>query len=350
MFEASETVVTPARAATIADYEFADDLHQPYVNEFILGLRRQFPWQLSVDVAGIYRSYQDNWARVDINGIDTRRARTSPSAASASSIPTAASSSSSRTTRGAPSSTARWRSRVAKNMSHNFQLMAGVNKQWQHFGGTWNPTDPAKFIQPDAFASDTLLYMPRGNNEENSLPIATGTTVHTYGPTWQEYSMRFGGTYIAPWGVPLAGSYTILAGPWSAPIVDQLPVGDPQLAVFGPARTLANGTTQSNPLSTRMRFVRADCPSPATTECFTTRDEQIQAPGVKSLGVKLAKRFRLAGQRELEVAGNIFNLLNGGNYYQYNYSGANEKFNPNFLQMRNQQPARAFQATAVLRF
>ena len=39
-----------------------------------------------------------------------------------------------------------------------------------------------------------LLYMPRGNNEENSLPIATGTTVHTYGPTWQEYSLRFGGT------------------------------------------------------------------------------------------------------------------------------------------------------------
>ena len=69
VFEASETVTTPARAASIADYEFADDLHQPYVNEFILGLRRQFPWQLSVDVAGIYRSYKDNWARVDINGI-----------------------------------------------------------------------------------------------------------------------------------------------------------------------------------------------------------------------------------------------------------------------------------------
>ncbi len=128
---------------------------------------------------------------------------------------------------------------VAKNMSHNFQLMAGINRQWQHFGGTWNPTDPAKFIQPDTFPSDTLLYMPRGNNEENSLPIATGTTVHTYGPTWQEYSMRFGGTYIAPWGVTLAASYTILAGPWSGPIVDQLPVNDPQLAVFGPATRAA---------------------------------------------------------------------------------------------------------------
>ena len=101
-------MAAPARAASIADYEFADDLHQPYVNEFILGLRRQFPWQLSVDVAGIYRSYQDTWARVDINGIYPS-GRTSRSAASAPSTPTAASSSSSRTTRGARSSTARWR-------------------------------------------------------------------------------------------------------------------------------------------------------------------------------------------------------------------------------------------------
>jgi hypothetical protein len=119
------------------------------------------------------------------------------------------------------------------------------------------------------------------------------------------------------------------------------------VADFLPART-ANG--QNNPLATRMRFVRADCASPPTLDCLATRDEQVQAPGVKQLGLKLAKRFKLAGQRELEVAGNVFNLFNEGNDYQYNYSGANEKFNPNFLQMRNQQPARAFQATAVLRF
>ena len=33
-----------------------------------------------------------------------------------------------------------------------------------------------------------------------------------------------------------------------------------------------------------------------------------------------------------------------------NYSGANEVFNPNFLQFRNQQNARAAQATVLLRF
>ena len=62
---------------------------------------------------------------------------------------------------------------IAKNMSNNFQVLIGINRQWQHFGGTWNPTDPARFIQPDAFPSTRLLYMPRGNNEDNSLPIPT---------------------------------------------------------------------------------------------------------------------------------------------------------------------------------
>ena len=45
-----------------------------------------------------------------------------------------------------------------------------------------------------------------------------------------------------------------------------------------------------------------------------------------------------------------FNALNGGNYSQYNYSGANEKFNPNYLQLRNQQAARAAQVTALVKF
>jgi hypothetical protein len=34
----------------------------------------------------------------------------------------------------------------------------------------------------------------------------------------------------------------------------------------------------------------------------------------------------------------------------YNYNGANEQFNPNYLGMRNQQPARALQVTMVYRF
>lgn len=333
-------VISPARAASIAATEFEDGLHQPYVDEFILGIRRQFPGQLSVDIAGISRSYNDNWATVDINGIypsgpnqpfggfglvDPNRGIILQQ-------------------RNNAWSTLEYRAlevTVAKNMSNNFQMMAGLNRQWQHFGGTWNPTDPARFIQPNHFASDKLIYMPRGNNEGNSLPLDTGTTVHTYGPTWQKYSMRFGGSYRAPWDVTLAASYTILAGPWSGPIVDRLAANDPQLAVFGPASVrLANGTTQSNPLSTRMRFTGTDRGS-----------EQVQAPAIQTLGLNFNKTVKLGGSREAVIGVAVFNALNAGNYTQYNYSGANEVFNTaNFLALRNQQAARAAQLTVLLRF
>ena len=38
---------------------------------------------------------------------------------------------------------------AAKNMSHNLQAMLSLSRQWQHLDGTWNPTDPAGFIQPN---------------------------------------------------------------------------------------------------------------------------------------------------------------------------------------------------------
>ncbi|MFN8059009.1 MAG: TonB-dependent receptor [Vicinamibacterales bacterium] len=331
-FETS--IVTNGTTATIAGNQFDPDLHQPYVDEFIVGFRKQFPGQLSVDVAGISRSYKQTYARVDINGIYPSGPN-QPFGGFGLVDPT----------RGIifqqtnnTWSTLEYRAleiAIAKNLSHRVQGLISINRQWQHFGGTWNPTDPAKFIQPNAFPSDALLYMPRGNNEENSLPITTGTTVHTYGPTWQKYSMRFGGTYHAPFGIQAAASFVVLAGPWSGPVVDLLPVGDPQLAAFGPSTT-ANG--QTNPLSTRMRFV------------YPTRGEgQVQAPAIKTLGINLDKSLKFSG-RELKLGVGIFNVLNAGNYTQYNYNGANERFNPNFLQFRNQQAARGAQAVLTFRF
>ena len=39
---------------------------------------------------------------------------------------------------------------VTKNMTHGFQMLFTVQRQWQHLEGTWNPGDPARFISPDA--------------------------------------------------------------------------------------------------------------------------------------------------------------------------------------------------------
>lgn len=346
-------LTTAARSATIASYEIDPKLHQPFVDEFILGFRKQFPAQLSVDIAGIKRTYKDNYARVDVNGIYPS-APGQPFGGFGLVDPNRGMVFQQTNNRWSTLEYAAIELTIAKNFSKAFQLSGGFNRQWQHYGGTWNPTDPARFLQPDAFGSHKLLYMPRGNNEDTSLQISTGGTTLTYGPTWQKYSVRFGGTWHAPKGFLVSGSFTMVAGPWSGPVVDQLPANDPEVTKFGPATfRLPNGTTVSNPLSARMRFVSVACPNAVNavaTSCFATREEQVQQPPVKAVGMRIAKSIKLGGSREFEVAGNIFNLLNDGNYYQYNYSGSSERFNPNFLQVRNQQPARAFQLTGVLRF
>jgi GWxTD domain-containing protein len=66
--------------------------------------------------------------------------------------------------------------------------------------------------------------------------------------------------------------------------------------------------------------------------------------------VKIAKKISLGGTREVEIAGNLLNLLNGDDFWQYNYNGASELFNPNYLQKRNLQYARSFQMFFAFRF
>jgi hypothetical protein len=331
----------PARSGSLAASEFDPRLHQPYLDEVIVGYRMQLPYAIGVDVAGINRVYKDTYARVDINGfypsgpdqpfggfgkVDPNRAV----------VQQQTNNSWSRLNYTALEVTA------TKNLSHGFQFMAGVNRQWQRMSGDWNPTDPARFVQPGAFPNDKLLYMPRGNNEDNSLPIATGTTVHTYGPTWQKYRLNFGGSWFAPYGVVFAASYTVEAGPWTGPVVTLITdPNDPRRAMFGPSTVVSStGFRASNPLSTGMRFA------------YGTRGEgQVMAPAVKTLGLKIGKKLDLTRAHSVELAANIFNLLNAGDFTQYNYNGANEQFTTaNYLQMRNQQPARAQQVTAVYRF
>jgi hypothetical protein len=343
--------VTAARTATLAASEFDPDLHQPYVDEAILGFRKQFPWQISVDVAGIYRSYKDTYGEVDINGfwpsapgqpfggfgrVDPNRGIINQQTNNTW-------------------STLEYRAieiTLAKNFSKGLQFVGGFNRQWQHYGGTWNPTSNARFIQPDAFPSNKLLFHPRGNQDDTPLPLTTGGNDRHYGPTWQKFSARFGATWKAPAGVLVGVSVLAWQGPFSGPVTDLLAANDPEVTKHGPTSfRLPNGTNQSNPLSTRLRYVTLACGSPPTAACYATRNEQVTAPVVKSVGLKVAKRVGLGNGREVEVAGNVYNLFNEGNYTQYSYSGAAEKFNRNnFLSPRNQQPARAFQLTGALRF
>jgi len=333
-----ETVVlSPAVTAALASYEMDPRNHQPYLDEFIVGYRRQFPWQVALDGAFISRSYKHMWATIEVNGF-WPSGPNQPFGGFGKIDPNRGELEQQTNNRW---STLEYRAieiTVTKNMTHGVQFMAGINRQWHHMAGTWNPTDKAKFIAPDAFPNNKNLYMPRGNNDRNSLP-ETGNAL-SYGPTWMKYRMNFGGAWLAPLGLTVAGTYTIQAGPWSGAILYRLPANDPAIAVFGPTTfRLPNGTTVANPLSTRNRYV------------YRTRGEgQFQAPAIHTVGLKIGKRVNLGGSREVEVAGNIFNLLNGGDYTQFTYSSAYQTWSPNFLQMRNRQPARAFQLTTVFRF
>jgi hypothetical protein len=332
-----ETVeLNPASTSSIAGEQIDPDLHQPYLDEAILGFRKQFGGQIGVDVAYINRVYKDTWAEVEINGFYPSApgepfggwGRVDPNRGP---IMRQTNNSWSRLKYQAIELT------LTKNMSNGFQFMAGINRQWHKIDGTWNPTDKARFLEPDAFPNDANLYMPRGNNEQNSLP-ETGNAL-SYGPTWMKYRMNFGGVWQAPLGINVAGNLTIQAGPWSGALLRQLSPTDRDVLRQGPASfRLPNGSTQPNPLATLNRYV------------YNTRGEgQIQAPAITTAGLKVGKLFRI-DRYQIEVAGNIFNLFNAGDFTQYSYNSAYQTWSPNFLEMRNRQPARAFQLTTLLRF
>ena len=66
---------------------------------------------------------------------------------------------------------------MTKNMSRGFQLIAGfTSSSGTRMDRTWNPTDPAAFVQPNHFANNANLYMPRGNNDGNSQVCRTQAT------------------------------------------------------------------------------------------------------------------------------------------------------------------------------
>jgi hypothetical protein len=325
---------TPARTGALSTQQFDPDMSQPVIDEWILGYRRQFPGQVALDVAGIVRTIHNQWGNVDINGfwpdgpfqpfggwgrVDPNQGR----------IGQITNSDWNKTHYRALQTT------LTKNMSRGFQAMLAVHRQWQHLSGTWNPTDPARFIQPDAFPNNRLLHRTRGPSDHNSLPEGTNSSM------WFPYSIRANASWHAPAGIQVAGSYSIVASSWSGSIADRLPVGHPDLAQFGPPTVVSStGVRQSNPLATRVRFA------------FPTRGEgQVTLPPVHSLGLKVGKRFNLGGSRDFLLSGNLLNMLNMGRGTEFARGGANRIYNPRiFLQPGNLQPARSFQIDLLFRF
>ncbi len=324
-------IITPAATAEINQLAFDPDLHQPYVDEYAIGFAKQFRGQISLDLSFNRRYFNDGYAEVDINGIypdgpfkpfggfgrvdQNQGMIMQQTNATWSQVVVT-----------------NWEAILAKNLANNFQVMASLTRQFQHIAGDWNPTDPARFIQPDRFENNRDLSQHLfGNGDDNSLNGGGRESGVAYRP----YSVRLAGQYFAPAGVKVAASYIIQAGGYLGPVVIQLPAGDP---LFGPSTVrLANGRTQPNPLSTSWRFAYG-----------RRSDGQVRNETTRFLQLQIGREFRFGAQR-IETTLGIFNVFNTGAHTQWN-DGANRLNSPLYLSRFNRHPPRGFQMTLGYKF
>jgi hypothetical protein len=328
------TIITPANTAAISAQEFNKNLHNPYVDEFVAGFAKQFPGRVSLDLSVTHRNLRDGYTLVDINGIYPSGPN-QPFGGFGLVDPN----------RGQilQENNRTWayvdlnviEATLAKNLSHNFQGTLSLTRQWQELKGTWGPTDPARFIQPGAFPSnrDLSQYL-FGNGDTNTLSGGGRESGVAYRP----YSIRLAGQYFAPYRFTIGVSYVDQAGGWVGPVVTQLAKADP---IFGPSLiTLANGTTQPNPLATTIRFCGA-----ASLPCATNpirSDGQTRNEDERYLQLHVSRPFSLGGQQRIVAGFNVFNLFNNGAMTQWN-TGANQLYSPNYLSRFNRTSSRQLQ-------
>lgn len=320
VFETS--LVTPGATVTRPDRVLDPDVHQPYVDEWTVGYRRQFPGQLAIDAGFVQRLYKDRPAQVEINGLYDGNVFRGYRDESLNEIFLLTNS--------------EWNWFDYKSLefmvtkrTSTVQMIGSYVRAWREIDGTWQPNDPASFIQPQAFANDKCIGIPR-TAANNSL----SGTADTFGCTgWQDHTGRLAITWNAPWQLIVAGSYTVQSGSFTGPVVTRIAAADPQ---FGPATvTLSNGRVVANPLATTIRFAGAD-----------RGDQQVKAAARNEVNLRAGRKFNLAGTR-LDASLDIFNVLNGGAPERFR-ADANQLYNPNYLVAQNLQPPRVVQAS--LRF
>ena len=321
------TFVTPGVSAQSTDRVLDDARHQPYTNEWTVGYRQQFPGRVSIDTSLVRRAFRDRTALVEINGIYEANVFTGYRDESFNDILKVTNN--------------EWNWPVytflefmVTKQTERLQAIASYTHQWRHVAGTWQPNDPASFIQPDAFPNSRGLGSVTSTFEtQNSLsasPVLSGQQAQAIDDT-----IRLGAVYRAPWDIVLATNYTYQSGLWSGPIVMRLDAPDPR---FGPPTvTLSNGRVVSNPLATTIRFVYP-----------TRNDGQFTIPSLHIWNLRIGRDFRF-GNRRLEPAVEVFNVTNHDAFHLIE-QGGNQTFNPLFGQGRLRQTPRTAQLSIRFAF
>src|SRR5207247_1670206 len=152
------TFVTPTSTAVNPNRIFDPDYHQPFVDEWTVGYRRQLPGQATLDVGFIHRDYRDRIALVEQNGIYDGNVFKGYRNESLNDIFLL--------------TTNQWNYPVykalellASKQNQRFQILGSFTRSFNHLEGTWQPNDPASFIQPNAFPIDRGL---EGNDNRNA--------------------------------------------------------------------------------------------------------------------------------------------------------------------------------------
>lgn len=326
------TLVAPPSSAAIANRTIDPGLHQPYVQEWGAGFSRQFRGSAAVHLDLSRRRFTGRPTLVEINGRYDGRVFTGYQDEAFNEVHRA--------------SNNRWNTPVytslelsATKQTTRVQALASYVRQWRHIDGTWQPNDPASFIQPEAFPNDTGIGSSTGTAtatfDSNSLSGFHMTQTVTASAQWQDHVVRLGATVRAPWAFNLSGNYSYQSGAWSGPIVMRIAAADP---AFGPSTVrLSNGRTVSNPLATVIRFA------------YPTRGEgQLRTPGMHSLNIRLARRF--AVQRvTFDASADVYNVTNNGADLGFVF-GANQTYNPLFGQTTDRQPPRSAQVAFRVAF
>ena len=312
---------TPATTALATNRSIDPKRHQGYVQEWVVGYRRQLPAAFAFDASYITRDYKDRPAQVDINQIYNGKVWSGLVDPTQNNVYLITNN--------------KWNWFVyqgleftATKQSARLQFISTYTLAYDHIAGTWQPGDPAGIIQPDTFANDAGIGSVRGNT-------TSSYTADTRNRSWQHHQWRTGLTWLAPWNIRVSNTFTMQSGIPSGPITTNLAASDPQ---FGPATMLIAGRTVSNPLATTYRFV------------YSNRgDGQLWTPWLTTWNTRFGRNFNLGEATSLEVAADVFNITNRG-AAQQPLGNAQQINSANYGGFQNIQTPRAAQVSARWRF
>jgi hypothetical protein len=325
------TRVTPATLTITPARSVDPDFHQPFVRDWGAGYMQQFHGRTTAGIDFVRRDYRDRPTLIETNGRYNGNVFTGFINEAFNNI--------------YQQTNNRWNTPVYTSLelsvtkrTDRIQAIGSYVRQWRHLDGTWQPNDPASFIQPAAFANDRGIGTPNGStgsaDDADSLSGSNMTQAATASAQWQDHVARIGATYNGPWRLLLSTSYQFQSGAWSGPIVSEVPA-DP---AFGPSTViLSNGRAVTNPLATAIRFA------------YPTRaDGQLRTSVLHVWNVRIGRQFEVS-RLKLDAAFDLFNVTNNGADQSF-MGSANQTFSPQYGLTNNRQLPRSAQVLLRVAF